>query len=680
MRYSLLLLIIFQLSTWVFAQPDLSIKLNPNFGKDARIDSRISHANLNYGNSTTLGIWTWNISGGLSINRTLLSFPISQIPSDALIQTATLRLFYDSTSVFTMGQSGLNNFVIRRITGNWHEDSVTWNNQPAVTNLNQVSSILGISPSNPNIQINVTNLLNAARDSFYNSLDLRLQLTTEQTFRSIILTSSEHPDTALRPILDIKYGTPQIFLIRPNLLDSHEMNKPLTIEWNTIGVNNVSIDYSLQDTQWINFASNIPSKNVNNSFIWTPNFTAPQCKIRVRSSTNSSINDISDKWFKIIDGPSITYQSPASRSILNAGGSQIINWLSDKIALVNLSYSTNNKDFFLIDSNIVASLGSYTWQVPMIKSDSVFIRISSKEFPWVFAQNNLPVSILPLPWFKFKKPSEVQNWEAGSTQELSWAFNNSNYSRLYFAQELGPWAILKDSILVDSSYSWTIPLNLSGKIKLRVADPAQRVFGDSTPFFIEILAPILKDTPSLDLLYPIGGEVFEAGSEINIQWKSKELDSVRIQIKSNNQDWVNISMPLSAKENSFLYKLPDINETINFIKIIGSNATTELIDSNTNPFEIKKKETGLYDVLPREWQVYPNPVTGNSLTVSINLIGSEEVVLKVYSPIGELLLSKPILTAQTTLPVEQLPSGVYLLSVEVGNENKQMRRIIVQRQ
>lgn len=680
MRYFLSLLFIFQLSTWAFAQPDLSIKLNPNFGKDSRIDSRISHANLNFGNSTTLGMWAWTISGGVSINRTLLSFPISQIPSDAIIQTATLKLFYDSTSVFTMGQTGFNSYVVRRITGNWQEDSVTWNNQPAVTNLNQVTDFFGASSIYPNIELNVTNLLKATRDSFNSTLDLMLQLTTEQTFRSIILASSEHPDTALRPRLDIKYGTPQIFLIRPSLLDSHEMNKPLAIEWNTTGVNMVSIDFALGDTQWINLANNIPSKTVNNSFIWTPNFTAPQCKIRVRSSTNSSINDISDKWFKIIDGPSITYQSPASRSILNAGGSQIINWLSDKVALVNLSYSTNNKDFFLIDSNIVASLGSYTWQVPMIKSDSVFIRISSKEFPWVYAQNNLPVRILPLPWFKIKKPLQAQNWEAGSTQEISWEYNNSQYSRLYFAQEGNTWSILKDSILVDSNFLWTIPLNLRGKIKLRVADPAQRVFGDTTPFYINIVAPILKDTAVIELLYPIGGEIFEAGSEINIQWKAKELDSVRLQIKSNNQNWVNISMPLTAKQNSFLYKLPDINETINLIKIIGYNATTELIDSNATPFEIKKKETGLSELLKNEIQVYPNPVNGSELFIITNFIGGEEEVLKVYSLYGELIQSQSIYIGQTTLPIAYLKNGVYLISIEVENERIYQRRIIVNRQ
>jgi hypothetical protein len=139
-------------------------------------------------------------------------------------------------------------------------------------------------------------------------------------------------------------------------------------------------------------------------------------------------------------------------------------------------------------------------------------------------------------------------------------------------------------------------------------------------------------------------------------------------------------MPLSAKQNSFLYKLPEINETINFIKIIGSNATTEVIDSNATPFEIKKKETGLSELLKNEIQVYPNPVNGSELFIITNFIGGEEEVLKVYSLYGELIQSQSISTGQTTLPIAYLKNGVYLISIEVENERLYQKRIIVNRQ
>jgi hypothetical protein len=365
------LIILLLITIRVEAQLNFSIKLNENFGEDARIDSRTSQANLNFGNSNSLGIWTWTISGGLSINRTLLSIPISHIPTDAIIQNARLKLFHDTNSPFSMGQSGDNRFTVRRITGKWKEDSVTWNNQPTVTNLNQYNYIFNISQSNPDIELTITNLLLAARDNGDSSLNIMLQLNTEQMFRSIIFASSEHPDSTKRPRLDIQFGLPEVNLIRPTLLDSHQINTPLIIEWNSLGVENVSIDFSLDNTQWFNIASNVPSKSVNNIFTWTPSFTASACKIRVRSYSKSNIFDISDQAFKIVVGPSINYLTPISGSILNAGMENQITWQANKIPFVKLSYSTDNQNFQLIDSNIIGSLGKYIWQAPMIKSDSL---------------------------------------------------------------------------------------------------------------------------------------------------------------------------------------------------------------------------------------------------------------------------------------------------------------------
>jgi len=672
------LIILLLITIRVEAQLNFSIKLNENFGKDARIDSRTSQANLNFGNSNSLGIWTWTISGGLSINRTLLSIPISHIPTDAIIQNARLKLFHDTNSPFSMGQSGDNSFTVRRITGKWKEDSVTWNNQPTVTNLNQYNYIFNISQSNPDVELTITNLLLAARDNGDSSLNIMLQLNTEQMFRSLIFASSEHPDSTKRPRLDIQFGLPEVNLIRPTLLDSHQINTPLIIEWNSLGVENVSIDFSLDNTQWFNIASNVPSKSVNNIFTWTPSFTAPACKIRVRSYSKSNIFDISDQAFKIVVGPSINYLTPISGSILNAGMENQITWQANKIPFVKLSYSTDNQNFQLIDSNIIGSLGKYIWQAPMIKSDSLIIRITAQNNPLVFTQNNQFVKIWPLPVFQIIDPNQTQNWIAGTSQTLSWSYSNNHFTRLYYAQEGGPWQLIKDSIYLDSTFTWNLPPSLIGKIKLRVCDAGQRVYGDTTPFFINIESPIIKDSIKINLIFPTGGEIFDAGQEINIQWTSSEVDSVKLQLKNGTQEWMYISPALPASLSSYLYKIPSMNETINYIKIIGHHKDIKLTDSNTIPFAIKKSETGFVEIFSNELQVYPNPINGNYLWIKDNLRMDNAKKIRIYSLKGEFIKSE-VLNANKYISVADLENGTYMLYIETEKFSTLIRQIIVKK-
>src|SRR3989449_11432080 len=73
----------------------------------------------NYGNATTL-----QADMEPSIKRALIRFSVTGIPSNATIQSATLRLFVVDRS----NQSG----SIQRVNGSWDENTTRWANAPAV--------------------------------------------------------------------------------------------------------------------------------------------------------------------------------------------------------------------------------------------------------------------------------------------------------------------------------------------------------------------------------------------------------------------------------------------------------------------------------------------------------------------------------------------------------------------
>src|SRR5437870_207862 len=87
----------------------------------------------NYGNATTL-----QVDMQPSIKRALIRFSVTGIPSNATIQSATLRLFVVDKS----NQSG----SIQLVNGSWSERTTTWSNAPAVGL--QIATIAGAAQDN----------------------------------------------------------------------------------------------------------------------------------------------------------------------------------------------------------------------------------------------------------------------------------------------------------------------------------------------------------------------------------------------------------------------------------------------------------------------------------------------------------------------------------------------------
>ena len=160
---------------------------------------------LNFGNTQELNSLAW-LDNGQTIMRSLLNFNLSSIPATATIGSAKLSLFYNPTSTEGNGQQYgfFNESQIRRITGAWNENTVTWNNQPPSVETNQVILHTNTSSTQSYPNIDVTQLVNDLRIN-PGSNGFMLKLTVEQAFQALLFASREHPNSALRPRLNVCY-------------------------------------------------------------------------------------------------------------------------------------------------------------------------------------------------------------------------------------------------------------------------------------------------------------------------------------------------------------------------------------------------------------------------------------------------------------------------------------------
>jgi hypothetical protein len=199
------LLLLNFLSISLFAQTTVNIRPNANLGKDALINSQTP--TTNEGNSLDLACWSWTNNGSTNA-RSLMQFDLTSIPTNAVIQSATLNLYCNTTSAITQLHSGSNASFLRRIITSWQENTVTWNTQPSTTTVDQVT--LGASTSNNQnyLNIDLKSMVSAWVADANGNYGLMLQLQNESIYRSVILASSDHGDSTKRPLLTVTYTMP----------------------------------------------------------------------------------------------------------------------------------------------------------------------------------------------------------------------------------------------------------------------------------------------------------------------------------------------------------------------------------------------------------------------------------------------------------------------------------------
>jgi len=168
--------------------------------------------NNNYSTASRLSATAWTQSGNTDYRRTLLKFDLSEIPQGAVVQNATLH--FDSDPTVTSGSawngnsplSGSNAFYLEKITQNWDQGTVTWNNQPNSTTTDRIW--IGPSTSTTeNIAIDLQNMVQNWIDAPSTNFGLKMFLDTEFKWHARNYASTNHPNTSIHPKLVITYET-----------------------------------------------------------------------------------------------------------------------------------------------------------------------------------------------------------------------------------------------------------------------------------------------------------------------------------------------------------------------------------------------------------------------------------------------------------------------------------------
>jgi hypothetical protein len=185
----------------------VTLTLQPDSSNSADIDISSLFTSNSYERNRYLVPYNWSQFGNTETRRTLIKFDLSSIPSNAVIDSAYLSLYYSQNFVadnppFT-GHFGSNAFEIKRIVQDWNPSSTNWNNQPATTNTNQILAAASQSQTQNYLNLNVKNLI---ADQVQNgNFGFLIKHQTESPYKLTSLTSSEERNPAIRPKLIVYY-------------------------------------------------------------------------------------------------------------------------------------------------------------------------------------------------------------------------------------------------------------------------------------------------------------------------------------------------------------------------------------------------------------------------------------------------------------------------------------------
>lgn len=448
---------------------------------------------------------------------------------------------------------------------------------------------------------------------------------------------------------------PEISIIQPNVGESWEAGEIYVIEWTSVSVDSVDIYYSTDSgSNWELIVESIVSSNGQYSWV-VPNNPNITSRIKIESTSNQSIQDISDVDFTI-EGYSLDINSPNGGENWVSGSNRTIAWTADdNIDIISLDYSTDNgSSWNLIQSDLDASLGSYSWSVPNIPSTTTLIRVRDP-----FGINNDESdAVFTVSGVRIDSPAENEAVISGQSFDIEWTSAGvTNVDIAYSTNSGTNWNVIGNGVNAgQSKFPWNVPAIGSSSVQVRVRGSSDSTLSDLNT--ISILQA------NIEVIEPDTGVYWRTNTTREIQWSYNFINNVVLQYSTNaGIDWNSIDT-VPASDLTYNWTVPNN---------ITSNAKIKVFSLDNSSISY---ESGLFNITDESLTLRsPNGgerwMQGESRIISWEADDATNVMLEYSTDHGEnwstIVASTPA-NANYNWTVPAIPSET--VSVRVSDADK----------
>ncbi len=427
-----------------------------------------------------------------------------------------------------------------------------------------------------------------------------------------------------------------VAVLFPNGGETFQPGQQVNIQWTSNGATNQRVQYSLDNGFTFTPIVTGLAGNVQ-STVWTlpanlipvgQNQVTALIRVFARNlSTGEEVFDTSNAPFTIqvaAQPPtlSVTILSPNGGEIFQPGQSVNIQWQSSGATNQRVQYSLDGGvSFTPIVTGLVGNVQSTLWTIPanLIPAGqtqvSTLIRVVVRHESTGqerFDSSNAPFTIrvpsqTPTLSVTLLSPNGGESFQPGQSVNIQWQSSGATNQRVQYSLDGGFTFIPIVTGLAGTIQStlWTIPTNIipAGqtqvsaliRIFVRNENTGQELFDTSnSPFTIRAMT----QTPALgvQVLSPNGGESFQPGQPVNIQWQSSGATNQRVQYSvDSGTSFVPIVTGLSGNVQSTTWTIPasliPVGQTqVSIsIRVVVRNDSTgqELFDTSNAPFTIR---------------------------------------------------------------------------------------------
>ncbi len=295
-----------------------------------------------------------------------------------------------------------------------------------------------------------------------------------------LIKISDTQDNNIYDISNSSFSMAQssLTLTYPNGGETFMAGETEVITWISTTDNIVKIEYTNDEgITWTTINSNAPA---NGSYNWAiPNVFSALCWVKISDAFNTSIFDISNASFSIVQ-PQVTLTAPNGGQSLVAGSTTSITWTSTAITNVKLEYSSNNGSSWpVIAASTNAAADTYTWTIPAVTSSQCLVRVSDASNATVNDVSDAVFTILQ-PQVTLTAPNGGELWIIGSQCTITWESSNLDSVRVKYSTNNGStWMTITESTVASAeSYEWTVPNSPSVQCLVRISDSANASVND----------------------------------------------------------------------------------------------------------------------------------------------------------------------------------------------------------
>ncbi len=520
------------------------------------LDNGSSWNNIISGISASNGSYLWNIPPNISSAQTLVRISSSSDPT-----------IYFDTPLFTIKYLSVT-------SPNGGENWQVGNNETITWNSGLVSNVrIDLSTDNGSTWINISSPIAASNGSYTWNVPDSIS-TVSALIRLIDLDNASIRDSS-----DANFTIGRLVLTSPLGGEEWQVGSTHNITWSSINVNNVSLEYSLDNgTSWSTIISPVNANAGSYSWIIPTGAATTSALVRITSLDDPTVSYTSNIF--TIDELSVT--SPNGGEVLQSGSQTYIKWTSANIANINIYFSSDNGAAWEeIVTNFNASADSLAWTLPSnISTDLALIKITDSSDSTHF---DVTDNVFSIHSFRLTSPVGGEVWQVGKTYDITWSAssNISTVSLEYSIDNGATWnSVARNIDATLGSYAWNIPAGTaSNQCKIRLLDDNSSITFTGGVFTIE----------DLQITSPVGGEFWTSGTTENITWSSSQITNVKIEYSSDNgTNWETLSNSESAAAGTYAWNIPVNYSTSSGLIRISDSANPDINSVTANNFTLGK--------------------------------------------------------------------------------------------